>query len=203
MYIIGDVHGKFDQLAQKLSTHDAPTLCVGDFSAKSHGCPHVNGYKFASVRGNHEYYNDLHPSILPYYGWWFGMAYIGGASSIDKAYKTAGVDWFPEEEMSYREMGECGDWFLRNKPEIVVTHEAPLEIKRSLVASRFGIQAALEIKDSTSNFLQYLFDKHQPKLWVHGHHHVDYERKLDGTQFVGLGELSVLKVDDDGNFERF
>jgi hypothetical protein len=54
--------------------------------------------------------------------------YIGGALSIDKAHRTEGLNWWVDEELSIQEMNSIFDKYIKEKPDIMVTHDCPEEI---------------------------------------------------------------------------
>jgi hypothetical protein len=114
---------------------------------------------------------------------------VRGAYSIDKVYRTEGIDWFPQEELPYNHALRCFDVYSATKPKIVISHDAPHYIRHTL----FGITD----KSDTSNLLQALFDEHQPELWIFGHHHKDRDANILGTRFICLPELGTITIDTD------
>jgi Calcineurin-like phosphoesterase len=47
---------------------------------------------------------------------------LGGAVSLDRAVRTAGVNWWPEEEITWRQAGSVID---AGPADVMVTHECP------------------------------------------------------------------------------
>lgn len=40
-----------------------------------------------------------------------------------------------------------------------------------------------------------MFEMHQPRIWLFGHWHFDFDGVIDGTRFICLGELSYRDLD--------
>jgi Icc-related predicted phosphoesterase len=43
--------------------------------------------------------------------------------------------------------------------------------------------------------LHMMFQEHQPKLWVFGHHHQSKDVQINGTRFVCLNELETMTLE--------
>jgi UDP-2,3-diacylglucosamine pyrophosphatase LpxH len=54
-------------------------------------------------------------------------------------------------------------------------------------------------KSKTRQALDRMFEIHKPKLWIHGHHHMNLMRDIEGTRFVCLDELSFIDIEADGS----
>lgn len=99
---------------------------------------------------------------------------MGGAVSVDKASREPGVSWWPQEvpddgelAAGIRALDEHG-----RKVDLVLSHEAPLNIKRAALAgcgSGYGDRTS----DPVSNYLQWVDETCDWKLWFFGHHHED------------------------------
>lgn len=148
------------------------------------------------VDGNHEDHETLRSLDDPYWGmddlttdswiqtmecWeykkrgsiWNGILFIGGASSINKAYLQPGLNWFPEEDISITEMHRTFENIDSYGPEnihTVISHDAP---------AAFGMEEActygdgVEIIGSNRKFLQEVLDLVSPNYWFFGHYHSD------------------------------
>ncbi len=68
----------------------------------------------------------------------------------------------------------------------MVTHECPTTAALAIPHSHHW-----EDRSRTEQFLQALWELHQPKIWVHGHHHISVDHVIEGTRFVCLAELEV------------
>lgn len=151
IYVVGDVHGSFERffwLKQHLTPEDT-VIQVGDFgfykstlNTWNHMFP--NGYpcRVLAIEGNHEDYRILNtfsrtePTEIHKNLWYVPrgyttmidgklFAFLGGANSIDKAWRLKGVDWFPEEvitdadvETLYKNVGD-------RQVDVLITHAAP------------------------------------------------------------------------------
>ena len=102
-------------------------------------------------------------------------AAIGGAYSIDQHSRIAGVDWFPEETLTYGDSMKCD--VLQNI-DVLFTHDCPAEVD-------LGIDL-MPGTDSNRYQLQYIVDHVQPKILFHGHYHFHHDTQMNATRVVGL-----------------
>jgi Icc-related predicted phosphoesterase len=115
------------------------------------------------------------------------ILFIGGAESVDKQFRTAGHDWFPEENITQREYN-----IIMNHPadsvDVVISHTCPLEFKIAEIDSKGG--------DSNRVVLSRVLEKYSPTLWYFGHWHIYLKGKYKNTTW------SCLDRDDElNNFE--
>jgi hypothetical protein len=170
------------------------SICVGDF-----GFQYEWDWLFKNVDSNKHLINPGNHDYAPYfdYKWSTGdyrvipyknscIFTVRGAWSIDRVYRTEGIDWFANEELNYKQGLECFDLYALVKPEVVISHDCPHQIRKYL----FGIDE----KSNTSNLLQAMFDQWKPKLWIFGHHHQSKKCKNGRTQFICLSELETLEI---------
>lgn len=206
--IIGDVHGNvkyYKYLIESLfpimwKSNEIETIQLGDFGFKysfdtfekdifDKNEPKKNMISF----GNHDYYPYLNK---PYScGNWsfeendgYNLMTIRGAKSIDKGVRTEGVDWFDNEEMSYKELDELLDIWADLRPDVVVSHDIPQFVQQKIF--HFADQSI------TRNYLQMMFEIHQPKLWLFGHYHQDKELTVNGTLFKCIEPNGFICVED-------
>jgi len=152
--------------------------------------------------GNHDWFDQLealgafgadHPFqigdmpifYLPRgYRWeWEGVTCLalGGAYSVDKNARTRGIDWWPQEEITFDDMdramegGPVDVMFAHDVFEDIMVPGVHAHEKDRFPEARHNRQR-----------LQYVIEKVQPKLYVHGHYHVAYEKRYKGTTVVGL-----------------
>lgn len=187
--VIGDVHGKIIDYERIIHSH-VKTICVGDFGFKSHWDWHIKNVDSDShriVMGNHDYtpYVYRKPSLGDF-GVFEDFFVVRGAYSIDRAFRTEGLDWFSDEELSYEYALRCFDLYEKAKPEIVLSHDCPHSIRHTL----FGITD----KSDTSNLLEAMFQCHKPKIWIFGHHHKSKNINIKNTNFICLAELETLNL---------
>lgn len=157
-----------------------------------------------TLRGNAIYkFTKLPPHFIGNYGVWYvpdidpgvdnRIFFVRGAWSVDHKHRSPGLDWFEAEQLSQRELHGALDLYKQIKPEFVITHEAPSQIGKKLVPA--NSDWGPKVDSNTDLALQAMFEAHQPKLWVFGHYHHDYEEEVDRTTFICLAELSVLDFD--------
>lgn len=118
------------------------------------------------------------------------LFFVRGAWSIDFANRTLGVDLWENEELTEEELKRAVKMYEEVKPSIVISHTCPHSVKEHLQI--YGTR----VKTRTSAYLQQMFDIHQPKLWVFGHHHQEFDKVIGGCRFVCLQELAFLCLDE-------
>jgi hypothetical protein len=201
---IGDVHGIYSRYA-KLIDESPDTIQLGDMGIGFRKWPHGEWQanppydkmvrsRARFIRGNHD-----NPFVCSQHSQWIKdghveklsdgrvAMFIGGAFSIDKAFRIEDFSWWPQEELSQEKMWILAGIYEQTKPEVMVTHDCPISALRNL------LPAAHHQWDNTrtQQFLQTLWNFHKPKLWVHGHHHISSDKMLEGTRFVCLAELEI------------
>jgi len=207
--IFGDTHGHHDWYKQHVVAANLeyiPTFHVGDFGI---GFPHGERWDnywledpdgFARmngvIAGNHD--NPLWvkecPLFLPRYSYLNGIFSMHGAASIDREWRKPGVSWWEREELSDSEMEEAKELYLASRPNVVITHDGPLQALRYM----FPMQAMnSHIPPSrTQIFLDDLFEEHKPKFWFFGHwHHTMCIEDFEGCTFQCIGERDWVDFD--------
>lgn len=136
---------------------------------------------------------------------WKGIRFLalGGATSLDRPWRTAGVDWWPDEELTRADLaraiggGAC---------DVMLTHDAPSGIDvPGLPPTSTWQPAEVERAHRHRDLLREVVDAVQPKGLVHGHFHSRYDAELavDGghrVSVIGLanewtGSDACLEVD--------
>lgn len=208
MWIIGDVHGQFSRLKEIIEEYEQKNskssfLQLGDMGImKEEDLDKLSiiNSNFYLFRGNHDdpFLVQHHPQYLSDYGYDASrnLFWVGGGLSIDQDNRIAGRDWWPEEELSFRELNEVLTNFEQSKPSIVVTHECPETVVSHVSNVHFSSLAAKYCPSRTAQALQSMFESHQPDIWVFGHYHVYKEFKVSGTHFVCLDELIRGKMSE-------
>lgn len=206
MKFIGDVHGHFSRYKNIIRDHPN-TIQVGDMGVGFRRWPHgewqsnphydmMVAQNAWFIRGNHDNphtcrrhsqcIKDGHVETTKK---GTKIMYIGGASSNDKEYRIEDFSWWPEEELSQKDMWEIAEKYAKEKPDVMVTHDCPIEIIAHIHSHH------LYDNSRTQQFLQALFNAHKPKMWIHGHHHISFDRVINGTRFVCLAELEMKEFD--------
>ena len=198
MILIGDVHGKFGRY-KTLTENLKDTIQIGDMGVgfmNFHGEYTSNPPYDHMVKGNHRFIRGNHdnPGVCRNHKQWIkdgtvenDVMFVGGGYSIDKVYRTEGIDWWRDEEVSKTESDIIIDTYLNIKPRVMITHDCPIEIVELMHPKNlFG-------NSFTQKLMQYLFEHHKPELWVYGHHHMSFRQTVKGTKFVCLNELELME----------
>ena len=76
------------------------------------------------------------------------------------------------------------------KPEIVISHDCPASVVPEFMTNDWKLE-----KSFTGLVLNTMFEIHQPKTWIFGHHHNSKTVTKNGTEFICLDELSYMDID--------
>lgn len=201
---IGDVHGHWNKYFEICANSDK-TIQVGDMGMGfgqltaeyfNHHMDRISGEHFF-IRGNHDSPDECRRT-----SYWIpdgdiidGIMYIGGASSIDKFYRTPGVDWWADEELSYDELYRIAEKYAKAKPDILVTHECPEFLATHVMIPL--VKGNTNFPSKTRIVLDEMYAVHRPKIHIfgHWHHNLDYLDAKTGTRFICLNELSSIEID--------
>jgi len=205
---VGDIHGEFDRYEQMINKSGPNDIFiqVGDFGIgfdkwEDHTASEIqrkNPFSYF-IRGNHD--DPVKCKQIPGYihdGTFFrDMMFIGGAWSIDHAYRTLGIDWWPDEELSMKELNDLIDKYEQIMPEIMITHTCPAKFAQEFIINRdLAFQNGPPAGSRTEEAFEIMFEIHQPKKWIFGHWHVSIDETVNDTNFRCLApnEILTLKV---------
>jgi hypothetical protein len=204
--VIGDVHGYlhfrgsgrsyFNLIGQsehsiQLGDLGFPYSKVPDFHKD---LANIDKTRHVVVLGNHDDYTHRAQNALGDFGVHsfplkegkFEFFYIRGAYSIDREYRTIGVDWWAEEQLNWEQGKACVQAYEAAKPDVVFTHDCAEEVIH-LLASDGKDRFFKDFRPSPTNrILQSCLERHRPKLWVFGHHHINWRKEDKGTTFICL-----------------
>ena len=148
---VGDVHAQFRGLEYKLRNvpKDATIIQVGDFGmypsyqgAWDRSFAKMDRPPILFIDGNHEFHPYFEGITEPQEIWdgaifiprgsvmtfdGVKIGFLGGAASVDKSMRTAGIDWWPEETTKQAD----ADRLLKNadgQVDVLVTHTLPNEM---------------------------------------------------------------------------
>ena len=97
-----------------------------------------------------------------------------------------GISWWPEEQLSVKELEKAIALYKETKPQIVASHDGP----QSIITGFYHIFA----KSRTRMALDAMLEAHQPRMWVFAHHHISWKKQVGATLFQCLEELETLEV---------
>jgi len=196
MRIIGDVHGKIKKY-KRIIEDPSYSVQLGDMGFKKEykrldHSEDSRNHRF--IMGNHDDYDNIPEASLGDFGYSCllgGMTFFfaRGAESVDKRYRTSGVDWWDKEEMDIPTGQKALYLYEKTMPTVMLTHDCPLEI-----LSYFVTNSAKERGSRTNQLLQRMFEIHQPMVWFFGHHHQTRSFHLKGTMFQCLDELDYVDL---------
>lgn len=210
--IIGDVHGKYQEYIALTKGCDY-SIQIGDMGFDYSPLRVLNHRKHKFIAGNHDNMDTYplddhavcngHDSGLVSVGG-FKFFYVRGGFSIDwrmrqDHYLRTGVQtYWDNEELSMNKMHECLSYYRLFQPDFVITHECPRSITKRIsnneILKRFGYNPD-SFSTRTSELLETMFQDHQPKRWIFGHHHKDWSDEINGTHFTCLNELSYMDLE--------
>lgn len=201
---MGDLHAEFPQYRNIVNNTDLPTIQVGDFGLGFGTPPELNP-KDRFIRGNHDsplhcrdnanWIPDGHVEELCGLKTYF----IGGAYSVDKDWRTPYKNWWPDEELSYKELQDEIDRYIEIKPDLVISHDCPESVGHYIIqkhAMLLGADSGHKIQSRTCHALQEMWLNHPPKIWVFGHWHLNFTLQHDKTYFRCVRTLDTVKLSD-------
>lgn len=216
--VIGDVHAQIE-VDDLLKRGGRPYLeliagaeysvqigDMGDGLAYDQLRAHVDPARHRFFPGNHDHYDRLPPHALGDFGLVsFGgveFFFVRGAESSDReklvrlGRELGKTLWHEQEQLTAEQMQVAEQAYWAARPNIMLTHDAPTEIARTVWSTIPPDRRAGEIfrPSRTNQFLARLFEIHEPRLWLFGHHHRDWRERVGSTLFVCVGELSVVEI---------
>lgn len=127
------------------------------------------------------------------------LLFLGGASSIDKTWRTEGFDWWPGENITDEQTNRAVTAATdpgRPAVDILVTHETTTEAFDVLSeASSHACEKAGEPAGETNRaHLMTVRNAAAPRAHVHGHHHTRFAAPVADILDIGLNQET-----DDGS----
>lgn len=204
MLLIGDIHALFWDYKEILKRSGTKkSLQLGDYGL---GFPDtMKGIDLSDIDGTHLFIRGNHdnPAVCrknQYYLGDFGILegsfiddfftklfYISGAWSIDRAYRTEGISWWSDEELSYDELSDAVNLYIKEKPDIICSHDCPEEVLQIFYP-------ASAHPTRTAQALSSMFQHHTPSYWFFAHHHKSWRKNVMGCNFVCLNELETIDI---------
>lgn len=124
----------------------------------------------------------------------------GGAVSVDKAWRTEGVDWWRDEEITYGDLLHC------TRPEIdvvdvLLSHDAPSHVPLDtlLDSHHFSLGHKLDNESAGQRkLLAELCDAVQPQFVFHGHYHNYHDTLVNADGY----DMRVIGLDRETSTEN-
>lgn len=130
---------------------------------------------------------------------WHGRTWLGcgGGVSLDRAVRTAGADWWPEEEITNAQVAAIS---AAGPAGVLVSHDCPAGVEHDFGRPPPGWDPAdLARNDVHRQRLRRLVDAVQPSYVMHGHLHRAYQRDFA----FGYGPVQVTGLAADGRGRNF
>lgn len=115
---------------------------------------------------------------------------LGGAASVDREWRTEGIDWWPDENITDAQV----DAAIAGGPaDVMLTHESPdtpaRKVREVLRANPLGFPDVARVESAISRKkVSSVWHAARPRLLVHGHMHVhDSGIAGDGRRVVSMG----------------
>jgi predicted phosphodiesterase len=213
MIFWGDPHGNLDLLRRKMKEQHTKfpndtQISVGD---NGFGFPKSQSIVFPDyfkmIRGNHDSPEvcRAHPNYLGDYGTkeidGYKVFFVSGGWSIDRQFRKEGVSWWPDEELSIAELNIAMEEYLDVKPDVMLSHDGPTPATHYIL-NRYALQNNNYYSESsvtptrTGQALSAMFREYQPKMWIFGHWHCNFDKIINGTRFICIPELESIRVED-------
>lgn len=125
----------------------------------------------------------------------FTLAALGGANSPDRAFRTEGKDWWPQEQISDADIERLGT----ERVDVLVAHEAPLmagndQLVRDTQGDLSPTEAAYA--DQSRVMIRRAVWRTHPRLTLSGHYHLHIDQTLT-EDLVGF-HTRVVVLDMNG-----
>ena len=192
--LVGDIHGKYKrmhEIIREKNKHEY-IVALGDVGFDFSTLDNVDPDKFKIVGGNHDNYDKIIniPHYLGDYGYTtlnrISFYFYRGAYSIDRQYRTIGIDWWEDEQNNIETFMKARELYREIKPDIFLAHDCP-----DFMVPEYIGPYAKRYENITGWALGELYKIHQPKLFIHGHYHVSKNTQYGDTKFVCLNELET------------
>lgn len=207
--IIGDIHGNWNDyqiITNPIDNTIERSIQVGDFGIGFNGPYwHDRVNKFHQANPNHRFIRGNHdnPSMCKNDMCGYikdgtvenDVMYVGGAWSIDYAYRTENRDWWADEELSYVELDRMIEIYSIMKPRVMITHDCPLSVSNEMFVKKGKTFSGRQYSTRTGQALQSMFEIYQPEFWYFGHWHDTQNMVIEGTSFQCVGISDFVDVE--------
>lgn len=201
MIFVGDVHRNVDFLKSVVdNSNGEDVVALGDLGIGT--IPEIdaafmelfeNSPNLYTIRGNHDHLDTIkkldgfiHDGSVKQTNKG-PMMFIGGEMSHDRADRTPGMDWWPDEENEIKKFYQFHQIAVNVNPTFLVTHDCP-----NFVSDHLHMMSN---RDRTKDNLGIMYTRISPQLHIFGHHHVTWHREIGTTDFVCVGLDSTHRVE--------
>jgi hypothetical protein len=125
---------------------------------------------------------------------WAGLTWLGcgGAHSVDRQRREAGVSWWPEEAITAEDVARCVEG---GPADVLVSHDCPTGVAIPGLEGPSPFPAEeIALAEVHRGVLRQVVNGTQPRLTVHGHYHRRYWAETD----LGYGRVTVQGLGMDG-----
>ncbi len=220
--IVSDIHGNIDHYLNLIKGSEK-SIQIGDLGFDYSRLSELDSNNHKWFGGNHDAYDyeetnlpisfvldnpnlpygikdgkvvkfhKMTPHFLRNYGIYDDIFFIRGADSIDKQLRLLNNwTWHEHEEMSYTECYKAVEMYEKIKPNYVLSHTCPLSITNKLYLPLSG---TVVLSSITNKMLDRMFEIHQPKWWIFGHFHQNWQEEVKGTKFICIDKMWALDLD--------
>lgn len=105
------------------------------------------------------------------------VLFIGGAQSVDKMYRTPGIDWFSDEAIKLQDLDKLPDTHI----DIIISHTTPKEFY-SHIENKLPTECTKK-SDSSMEALSFVLQKYKPDLWYFSHFHISANGYYGNTRW--------------------
>jgi hypothetical protein len=210
-----------DRMLQTLPDEVQVVLHTGDFGYQFdprmldeyQASAEKSGVTIMFVDGNHENFDelgaypidpDLGVRVLRCNVWhlprgtrwqWCGLEFLalGGAPSVDKAWRNPGTSWWPQETITQDDAHKA---VAGGRADVMICHDTPAgyEIPGLMPPGTFPTVALVEA-DAHRELLRSIVDEVQPAFLWHGHYHSRYQQTVQ----ISGSQLTITGLDCDGS----
>lgn len=117
--------------------------------------------------------------------------FLGGATSVDRQWRTPGKSWWPQEALTFTDVARAHE---AGKADIILSHDAPhLPPMLNDNTAPFP-KIDLQISGLHRAIYRHVYNDAQPKAIFHGHYHVFYRKQYNEP----WGDVDVYGLNCDG-----
>ncbi len=205
---VGDIHGNYMPYLNAIDGVEK-SVQVGDFGlgfGTKGDAEFVDSVIIDPMPGNHRFIRGNHDSPeecklsrhwIPDGTFEDGIFYLGGAASIDQMYRTEGVSWWRDEELSDSELELIVEKWADLKPKILVAHETSEQFARNHMMP--AVNSTLNFMSRTRLAIDRMYAAHRPETHIfgHWHHSVDMYDEYNWVRMIclGINEWKDIQID--------